>query len=92
MTFGTRPRPAHPAPSALPTAAGERLLIADGYLGAGVDCITTSTFGAKPGNFGEYGIADRIGELSEAGPRIARKVRYRGCRYAFGYPASHFST
>ena len=100
----------------------------DGYLEAGVDCLTTNTFGANLGNLGEYGIADRIGELAEAGARIARqaaddwsgrertrpdrwvlgsmgpgtklgfggddpgglgilKVKYRGCRYAFGYPA-----
>jgi Homocysteine S-methyltransferase/Vitamin B12 dependent methionine synthase, activation domain len=93
--------------------------IHDGYLEAGVDCLTTNTFGANLGNLGEYGIADRIGELAEAGARIARqavgdwagrdwtrshrwvgfggddpgglddilKVKYRGCRYAFGYPA-----
>ena len=101
----------------------------DGYLEAGVDCLTANTFGANLGNLGEYGIADRIGELAEAGARIARqaaddwsgrertrpdrwvlgsmgpgtklgfggddpggldgilKVKYRGCRYAFGYPA-----
>src|SRR5215470_10380219 len=46
----------------------------DGYLDAGVDCITTNTFGANLGNLGEYGIADRIGELSEAGARIARQA------------------
>src|ERR1700735_2641076 len=45
----------------------------DGYLAAGVDCISTNTFGANLGNLGEYGIADRIGELSEAGARIARQ-------------------
>jgi 5-methyltetrahydrofolate--homocysteine methyltransferase len=48
--------------------------IHDGYLGAGVDCITTNTFGANLGNLGEYGIADRIGELAEAGARIAREA------------------
>jgi 5-methyltetrahydrofolate--homocysteine methyltransferase len=47
--------------------------IHDGYLDAGVDCITTNTFGANLGNLGEYGIADRIEELSEAGARIARE-------------------
>jgi 5-methyltetrahydrofolate--homocysteine methyltransferase len=46
--------------------------IHDEYLAAGVDCVTTNTFGANLGNLGEYGIADRIGELSEAGARIAR--------------------
>jgi 5-methyltetrahydrofolate--homocysteine methyltransferase len=44
------------------------------YLDAGADCVTTNTFGANLGNLGEYGIADRIGELSEAGARIARAV------------------
>src|SRR5437763_9256515 len=43
----------------------------DGYLAAGVDCITTNTFGANLGNLGEYGLTDRIGELAEAGARIA---------------------
>jgi 5-methyltetrahydrofolate--homocysteine methyltransferase len=48
--------------------------IHDGYLDAGVDAITTNTFGANLGNLGEYGIADRIGELAEAGARIAREA------------------
>src|SRR5262252_6223844 len=46
----------------------------DGYLEAGVDCITTNTFGANLGNLGEYGIEDRIEELSEAGATIARRA------------------
>src|SRR5690348_6773976 len=46
----------------------------DGYLEAGVDCITTNTFGANLGNLGEYGLQDRMGELSEAGARIAREA------------------
>src|SRR5215469_10349914 len=45
----------------------------DGYLTAGSDCISTNTFGANLGNLGEYGIADRIYELSHAGAAIARK-------------------
>src|SRR5215472_2184001 len=48
--------------------------IHDGYLDAGVDCITTNTFGANLGNLGEYGLEDRIEELSEAGARIARQA------------------
>jgi 5-methyltetrahydrofolate--homocysteine methyltransferase len=44
----------------------------DGYLEAGSDCISTNTFGANLGNLGEYGIADRIYELSHAGAVIAR--------------------
>jgi 5-methyltetrahydrofolate--homocysteine methyltransferase len=46
----------------------------DGYLEAGTDCITTNSFGANLGNFGEYGLESRIGELSEAGARIARQA------------------
>ncbi len=45
-----------------------------GYLAAGVDCITTNTFGANLGNLGEYGIADRIEELAETGARLARRA------------------
>ena len=48
--------------------------IHDGYLDAGVDCITTNTFGANLGNLGEYDIAERIEELAEAGARIARQA------------------
>src|SRR5215510_1829800 len=44
----------------------------DGYLATGVDCITTNTFGANLSNLGEYGLTDRIEELSEAAARIAR--------------------
>jgi 5-methyltetrahydrofolate--homocysteine methyltransferase len=44
----------------------------DGYLEAGTDCISTNTFGANLGNLGEYGISDRIYELSLAGALIAR--------------------
>ncbi|HZC40182.1 MAG TPA: homocysteine S-methyltransferase family protein, partial [Streptosporangiaceae bacterium] len=48
--------------------------IHDGYLEAGVDCVTTNTFGANLANLGEYGLTDRIEELSEAGARIAREA------------------
>src|SRR5215468_1517966 len=44
------------------------------YLEAGADCVTTNTFGANLGNLGEYGIADRITELSHAGALLARAV------------------
>jgi 5-methyltetrahydrofolate--homocysteine methyltransferase len=44
------------------------------YLAAGADCITTNTFGANLGNLSEYGIPERIGELSEAGAAAARTV------------------
>jgi 5-methyltetrahydrofolate--homocysteine methyltransferase len=43
------------------------------YLESGVDAIETNTFGANLANLGEYGIEDRIYELSLAGAKIARK-------------------
>jgi 5-methyltetrahydrofolate--homocysteine methyltransferase len=46
----------------------------DAYFAVGADCVTTNTFGANWANLGEYDIADRIGELSEAGARIAREA------------------
>ncbi|HEY4464998.1 MAG TPA: methionine synthase [Streptosporangiaceae bacterium] len=46
----------------------------EAYLAAGADCVTTNTFGANLANLGEYGISDRITELSEAGARIAREA------------------
>src|SRR5947209_20447191 len=47
------------------------------YLQAGADCVTTNSFGANLGNLGEYGIADRIVELSEAAARLARAAADR---------------
>src|SRR6266536_948216 len=44
----------------------------EAYLEAGADCVTTNSFGANLGNLGEYEIADRIAELSEASARLAR--------------------
>jgi 5-methyltetrahydrofolate--homocysteine methyltransferase len=49
----------------------------EAYLEAGADCLTTNSFGANLGNLGEYGIADRIGELSEASARLARAAADR---------------
>jgi 5-methyltetrahydrofolate--homocysteine methyltransferase len=46
----------------------------DGYLAAGVDAVSTNTFGANLGNLGEYGISDRIYELALAGATIAREA------------------
>ena len=46
----------------------------DGYLEAGVNCVTTNTFGANLSNLGEYGLSARIAELSQAGARIAREA------------------
>ncbi|WP_326751833.1 methionine synthase [Streptomyces hirsutus] len=44
------------------------------YFDAGVDCVETNTFGANLTALGEYDIADRVVELSEAGARIAREA------------------
>ena len=44
------------------------------YFAAGADCVETNTFGANLANLGEYGITERIEELSEAGARIAAEV------------------
>ncbi len=49
----------------------------EGYLQAGVDCVTTNTFGANLSNLGEYGLSARIAELSEAGAAIAREAADR---------------
>ena len=46
----------------------------DAYFAVGVDCVETNTFGANLPNLAEYGIEDRIGELAEAGARLAREV------------------
>ena len=44
------------------------------YLDSGSEAIETNTFGANLANLGEYGIEERIGELAEAGARLAREV------------------
>ncbi len=44
------------------------------YFAAGSDAVETNTFGANLAALGEYDIAHRIGELAEAGARIARGV------------------
>ncbi|MFJ3163959.1 methionine synthase [Streptomyces kanasensis] len=46
----------------------------DAYFAVGVDCVETNTFGANHSALGEYDIAHRVYELSEAGARIAREV------------------
>jgi 5-methyltetrahydrofolate--homocysteine methyltransferase len=46
----------------------------EAYFAVGVDCVETNTFGANHSAMGEYDIADRIHELSEAGARLAREV------------------
>jgi 5-methyltetrahydrofolate--homocysteine methyltransferase len=46
----------------------------DAYFSVGVDCVETNTFGANHSALGEYDIAHRVYELSEAGARIAREA------------------
>jgi len=48
--------------------------IHDAYLDVGADLVETNTFGANLANLGEYGIGERIRELSEAAARIAREA------------------
>ncbi len=46
----------------------------DAYFAAGADAVETNTFGANYANLGEYGILDRIRELSRAAAGLAREV------------------
>src|SRR5690348_17288 len=46
----------------------------DAYFAVGCDAVETNTFGANFANLGEYGISDRIHELSVLAARIAREV------------------
>ncbi|MFI1537170.1 homocysteine S-methyltransferase family protein, partial [Streptomyces anandii] len=46
----------------------------EAYFAVGVDCVETNTFGANHAAMAEYGVAERIHELSEAGARIAREA------------------
>ena len=46
----------------------------DAYFAIGVDCVETNSFGANLGNLGEYGIEDRIFELSQASAKIASEA------------------
>jgi 5-methyltetrahydrofolate--homocysteine methyltransferase len=45
-----------------------------GYLEAGADAVESNTFGANLANLAEYGIAERVRELAEAGATLAREV------------------
>ncbi len=44
------------------------------YYAAGADLVETNTFGANLSALAEYGLADRLEELAEAGAAIARRV------------------
>jgi 5-methyltetrahydrofolate--homocysteine methyltransferase len=54
-----------------PDVVGE---VHDAYFAVGCDAVETNTFGANLANLAEYGISDRIHELSVAAARIAREV------------------
>ncbi|MEU9719165.1 methionine synthase [Streptomyces sp. NPDC047976] len=45
----------------------------DAYFAVGVDCVETNTFGSNLSALAEYGIEDKVYELSETGARIARE-------------------
>src|SRR3954447_1577405 len=46
----------------------------EAYFQTGCDAVETNSFGANLANLAEYGISDRIYELSVAAARIAREV------------------
>jgi len=48
--------------------------IHDAYFGVGVDCVETNTFGANLSALGEYGLTDRIHQISQRGAELAREV------------------
>ncbi|HEU4543843.1 MAG TPA: methionine synthase [Jiangellaceae bacterium] len=48
--------------------------IHDAYLGVGVDCVETNTFGANWTALSEYDLADRIHEIALRGAELAREV------------------
>ncbi len=48
--------------------------IHEAYLETGIDAIETNTFGSNWSNLSDYGIEDRIEELSRAGAEIARRA------------------
>ena len=52
------------------------------YLDAGADCVSTNTFGCAPYVLGEYGLADRVHEITLAAARIAREAA--GDRFVIG--------
>jgi 5-methyltetrahydrofolate--homocysteine methyltransferase len=68
--------------------------IHDAYFDAGVDAVETNSFGANLSALGEYGIADRIGELAEAAARIARDSAdaYRTPQRPRWVPSEHWGT
>src|SRR5690242_6236252 len=52
------------------------------YFDAGADCASTNTFGCAPYVLAEYGLADRVHEITRAAARIAREAA--GERFVLG--------
>ena len=52
------------------------------YFEAGADVVSTNTFGCAPYVLGEYGLAERVHEITRAGARIAREAA--GDRFVLG--------
>src|SRR2546425_12992128 len=52
------------------------------YLEAGAEIVSTNTFGCAPYVLGEYGLAERAGEIARAGARLAREAA--GDRFVVG--------
>jgi 5-methyltetrahydrofolate--homocysteine methyltransferase len=52
------------------------------YLEAGADCVSTNTFGCAPYVLAEYGLADRLHEITLAAARLAREAA--GDRFVIG--------
>ena len=53
------------------------------YCDAGADVLTTNTFGANRRALGEFGLADRMRAINEAGVRLAREVAAQAGRPVF---------
>ncbi|HEY7519172.1 MAG TPA: methionine synthase [Methylomirabilota bacterium] len=52
------------------------------YVDAGADCVSTNTFGCAPYVLAEYGLADRLHDITLAAARIAREAA--GDRFVIG--------
>jgi 5-methyltetrahydrofolate--homocysteine methyltransferase len=48
------------------------------YLEAGADVVSTNTFGCAPWVLGEYGLAERVWDITRAGAALAREAAGRG--------------
>jgi methionine synthase / methylenetetrahydrofolate reductase(NADPH) len=53
------------------------------YCRAGADVLTTNTFGANRVALGQFGLADKVGEINRAGAALARQVAAEADRPVF---------